>query len=154
MNPSTKDILDAINACVSDQVVVLPNDKNIILAAEQAVGMTGKQVRVVKSRSVPQGLAALLAVNPEEGVAENAPAMEEALGSVRTIEITPADNKWIINSLAVAPGELIMPEGATNRTLDLMAGHGLTWTILPYDRMQLNGGGIHCSTTPLIRDPV
>ena len=73
---------------------------------------------------------------------------------VRTIEITPADNKWIINSLAVAPGELIMPEGATNRTLDLMAGHGLTWTILPYDRMQLNGGGIHCSTTPLIRDPV
>jgi N-dimethylarginine dimethylaminohydrolase len=73
---------------------------------------------------------------------------------VRTIEITPADNKWIINSLAVAPGELIMPEGATNRTLDLMASHGLTWTILPYDRMQLNGGGIHCSTTPLIRDPV
>jgi len=73
---------------------------------------------------------------------------------VRTIEITPADNKWIINSLAVAPGELIMPEGATNRTLDLMAKHGLAWTILPYDKMQLNGGGIHCSTTPLIRDPV
>lgn len=72
---------------------------------------------------------------------------------VRTIEITPADNKWIINSLAVAPGELLMPEGATNRTLDRMAGHGLTWTILPYDKMQLNGGGIHCSTTPLIRDP-
>ena len=73
---------------------------------------------------------------------------------IRTIEITPADNKWIINSLAVAPGELIMPEGATNRTLDLMARHGLTWTILPFDKMQLNGGGIHCSTTPLIRDPV
>ncbi len=72
---------------------------------------------------------------------------------VRTIEITPADNKWIINSLAVAPGELLMPEGATNRTLDRMASHGLTWTILPYDKMQLNGGGIHCSTTPLIRDP-
>jgi arginine deiminase len=54
----------------------------------------------------------------------------------------------------VAPGELIMPEGATNRTLDEMAKHGLRWTILPYDKMQLNGGGIHCSTTPLIRDPV
>ncbi len=73
---------------------------------------------------------------------------------VRTIEITPADNKWIVNSLAVAPGELIMPEGATNRTLDEMAKHGLRWTILPYDKMQLNGGGIHCSTTPLIRDPL
>lgn len=73
---------------------------------------------------------------------------------VRTVEITPADNKWIINSLAVAPGELVMPEGATNRTLDQMARHGLKWTILPFDKMQLNGGGIHCSTTPLIRDPV
>lgn len=73
---------------------------------------------------------------------------------VRTIEITPADNKWIVNSLAIAPGELIMPEGATNRTLDQMAKHGLRWTTLAYDKMQLNGGGIHCSTTPLIRDPV
>ena len=73
---------------------------------------------------------------------------------VRTIEITPADNKWIINSLAVAPGELLMPEGATNRTLDQMAKLGLKWMVLPYDKMQLNGGGIHCSTTPLIRDPV
>lgn len=72
---------------------------------------------------------------------------------VRTIEITPADNKWIINSLAVAPGELIMPEGATNRTLDRLASHGVRWTVLPYSAMQLNGGGIHCSTTPLIRDP-
>jgi arginine deiminase len=73
---------------------------------------------------------------------------------VRTIEITPADNKWIVNSLAIAPGELIMPEGATNRTLDQMAKHGLRWTTLAYDKMQLNGGGIHCSTTPLIRDSV
>lgn len=73
---------------------------------------------------------------------------------IRTIEITPADNKWIVNSLAVAPGELIMPQGATNRTLDAMARHNIRWTVLPFDRMQLNGGGIHCSTTPLIRDPV
>jgi N-dimethylarginine dimethylaminohydrolase len=71
---------------------------------------------------------------------------------VRTIEISPADDKWIVNSLAVAPGELIMPEGATNRTLDKLAAAGVTWTTLPYGAMQLNGGGIHCSTTPLIRD--
>lgn len=71
---------------------------------------------------------------------------------VRTVEITPADNKWIVNSLAVAPGDLIMPEGATNRTLDKLAAAGVRWTVLPYDKMQLNGGGLHCSTTPLIRD--
>ena len=73
---------------------------------------------------------------------------------VRTVEITPADDKWIVNSLAVAPGELIMPEGATNQTLDRLAAAGVTWTTIPYRAMQLNGGGIHCSTTPLIRDPV
>lgn len=73
---------------------------------------------------------------------------------IRTVEISPADDKWIINSLAVTPGELIMPEGATNRTLDALAGHGVRWTVLPYSKMQLNGGGIHCSTTPLIRDSI
>lgn len=107
MNPSTKDILDAIEACSSDQVVVLPNDKNIILAAEQAAGMTGKQARVVKSRSVPQGLAALLAANPEEGVEENAAAMEEALGSVRTIEITLAARSTSIGGVKVEAGQVI-----------------------------------------------
>jgi N-dimethylarginine dimethylaminohydrolase len=73
---------------------------------------------------------------------------------IRTIEISPADDKWIVNSLAVAPGELIMPEGASTRTLDALARHGIRWTILPYGKMQSNGGGIHCSTTPLIRDAV
>ncbi|MEK7247144.1 MAG: hypothetical protein AAB092_01600, partial [Chloroflexota bacterium] len=107
MNPSTKDTLDAIEACSSDQVVVLPNDKNIILAAEQAAGMTGKQARVVKSRSVPQGLAALLAANPEEGVEENAAAMEEALGSVRTIEITLAARSTSIGGVKVEAGQVI-----------------------------------------------
>ncbi len=77
----------------------------------------------------------------------------KALG-IRTIEISPADNSWIVNSLAIAPGELLMPEGATNRTLDELARHEVRWTIIPFAAMQLNGGGIHCSTTPLIRDPV
>jgi N-dimethylarginine dimethylaminohydrolase len=73
---------------------------------------------------------------------------------VRTVEISPADDRWIINSLAVAPGELLMPEGASNQTLDALAKHGVSWTVIPYGKMQLNGGGIHCSTTPLIRDAV
>lgn len=71
---------------------------------------------------------------------------------IRTVEIGPADSSWIVNSLAVAPGRLIMPEGATNQTLDTLAGAGVTWVTIPYEEMQLNGGGIHCSTMPLVRD--
>ena len=71
---------------------------------------------------------------------------------VQTVEISPADDRWIINSLAVAPGELLMPPGATNQTFDALAKHGVSWSVIPYGKMQLNGGGIHCSTTPLIRD--
>ena len=73
---------------------------------------------------------------------------------IRSIEITPADDKWIVNSLAIAPGELPMPPGASNRTCDALGAAGIRWTVLDYGDMQLNGGGIHCSTTPLIRDPV
>lgn len=73
---------------------------------------------------------------------------------VRTIEIDPADDKWIVNSLAVAPGRLLMPEGASNRTLDALAAAGVTWITLPYAHVQANGGGLHCSTTPLVRDPL
>ena len=73
---------------------------------------------------------------------------------VRLIEINPMDDPWINNSLALAPGKLLMPEGATNRTLDALAKHDVSWTIVPYAAVQKNGGGIHCSTTPLRRDSV
>jgi N-dimethylarginine dimethylaminohydrolase len=73
---------------------------------------------------------------------------------VRLVEIEPADDPWINNSLATAPGRLLMPEGATNRTLDALARHGVTSTTIPYAAMHKNGGGIHCSTTPLRRDKV
>lgn len=72
---------------------------------------------------------------------------------IRTIEITPADSSWVVNCLAVSPGRIIMPEGASNRTLDELARHDVQMVVVPYDKMQLNGGGIHCSTSPLIRDP-
>ena len=71
---------------------------------------------------------------------------------IRTIEITPEDNGWIINGLAVRPGRVLMPPGASNRTLDLLAKHDVEIVTLPYDKVALNGGGIHCSTCPLVRD--
>lgn len=73
---------------------------------------------------------------------------------LRLIELNPADDSWINNSLAIAPGKLLMPEGASNRTFDTLAKHGMSWTVLPFDANHKNGGGIHCSTTPLRRDSV
>ena len=73
---------------------------------------------------------------------------------IRTIEIGPGDDGWIINSLAIAPGKVIMAEGATNRTLDRLASTGVTVITQPFAAMHLNGGGLHCSTTPLRRDPL
>jgi DAK2 domain fusion protein YloV len=107
MNPSIKEILAAVEACPSDEVIVLPNDKNIMMAAQQAAGATTKRVHVVPSRSMPQGLAALLAMNPEESVEENVAAMEEALGSVKTIEVTRAVRSTSVGGVVVSEGQVI-----------------------------------------------
>lgn len=71
---------------------------------------------------------------------------------IRTVELDPSDDGWINNSLAIGPGKLLMPEGASNRTLDRLAAQGVTWTTVPFEAVQANGGGLHCSTTPLRRD--
>lgn len=73
---------------------------------------------------------------------------------IRTVEATPGDDGWIVNCLAIAPGRLLMPEGASHETLDRLAKLDIDIRIVPYDKMHLNGGGIHCSTCPLTRDPI
>jgi N-dimethylarginine dimethylaminohydrolase len=73
---------------------------------------------------------------------------------IRVIEIDPADDPWIVNSLAIAPGRVIMAEGASNRTLDRLGAAGVTVMTQPFAAMHKNGGGLHCSTTPLRRDAV
>ena len=73
---------------------------------------------------------------------------------IHTVELDPSDDGWINNSLAIAPGKLLMPEGASNRPLDRLAAHGVTWPPIPFAAVQANGGGLHCSTTPLQRDRV
>ena len=77
----------------------------------------------------------------------------KALG-VRTVETTPDDDGWIVNCLAVRPGRVIMPPGVSPRTLDALDALNIEIVTLPYDKMALNGGGIHCSTCPLVRDPI
>lgn len=73
---------------------------------------------------------------------------------IRTIEITPQDSFWVVNCLAVRPGRVIMPRGISNRTMDALVKHGIDVIQIDYDKVALNGGGIHCSTCPLVRDSV
>lgn len=88
MNPSTEDILKAIDEVNADNVIILPNNSNIIMAAKQAAEVAEQNVAVVESKTVPQGMAAILAFNPTGELADNEATMKEALGSVKTGQIT------------------------------------------------------------------
>ncbi len=90
MNPSTQDILEAVNKVPAEIVYVLPNNKNIIMAAEQVNGLTPKEVVVIPSKTVPQGITAMLSFNPEGTKEENTQALTEALATVDTMQITYA----------------------------------------------------------------
>jgi len=90
MNPSTQDILEAVNKVPAETVFVLPNNKNIIMAAEQVDALTPKHVIVIPSKTVPQGVTAMLSFNPEGTEDENVEALTEALSTVDTMQITYA----------------------------------------------------------------
>ena len=90
MNPSTQDILEVVNKVPAETVYVLPNNKNIIMAAEQVDALTPKHVVVIPSKTVPQGVTAMLNFNPEGEEAENVEAMTESLATVDTMQITYA----------------------------------------------------------------
>jgi DAK2 domain fusion protein YloV len=106
-NPSIEEIFQAIQDVPTDKVIILPNNKNIILAAEGARDLSPKQVAVVPTRTTPQGFSALLALNPDGELAETAAAMTEMAGEVVTGEITRATRSVTIDGVAVNEGELI-----------------------------------------------
>jgi DAK2 domain fusion protein YloV len=101
MNPSTKDILQAVEATFSDNVIILPNNKNIILTANQVQSLTEKKIKVVPTKTIPQGVVALLAFDYEADFKANAEIMEKALSSVRTIEVTRSIRATKINGLQI-----------------------------------------------------
>ena len=90
MNPSTEDILEAVNKVPAETVFVLPNNKNIIMAAQQVDALSPKNVIVIPSKTVPQGVTAMLNFNPEGTAEENTQALTEALGTVDTMQVTYA----------------------------------------------------------------
>jgi len=77
----------------------------------------------------------------------------EDLG-IRTVEMNSADSPWVVNGLAISPGRVIMPRGLSEQTREALIRHGIEILEIDYDKLHLNGGGIHCSTCPLIRDSV
>jgi uncharacterized protein len=104
MNPSTQELVDAIEATPATEVLVLPNNSNVILAAEQAVALASKPVRVIPSRSVQAGLAAIVRYLPALTAAENEEAMLEALEGVATGEVTIASRDVELDGVAVRKG--------------------------------------------------
>jgi uncharacterized protein len=107
MNPSTQDLLEAINACRSREVFILPNNKNIILAAEQAATLTDRKVHVIPSRSVPQGIAAMLKWAPDEDSDKLAQEMKKALAEVETGEITFSVRDTVFGDMRIREGDIL-----------------------------------------------
>ncbi len=106
MNPSTADILDAIDKVNADTVFVLPNNKNIILAANQAKDLVdGKKVVVIPTKTVPQGVTAVINYIPDVSVADNEQAMIDAISSVRSGEVTYAVRDTVIDNVQIKQGD-------------------------------------------------
>jgi DAK2 domain fusion protein YloV len=107
MNPSTQDIVNAFENLPTDNIIILPNNKNIILAASQAKEVTVKNVQIIPSRNIPQGLAAMLVHNPDGNLEAVAEKMGKAIASVRTGEITVATRTVEIDGVSVQSGQVI-----------------------------------------------
>jgi DAK2 domain fusion protein YloV len=107
MNPSTQDILNSFENLPTDKVIILPNNKNIIMAANQAKDVTVKNVQVVPTRTVPQGLAAMLSLIPDGDVEAVAEKMTKAMSGVKTGEITVATRSVEIDGVVVKDGQVI-----------------------------------------------
>jgi len=107
MNPSTQDFLNSFENLPTDKIIILPNNKNIIMTANQAKEVTVKQVAVVPSRTIPQGLAAMLSLHPDEELSSIAEKMTKALEHVHTGEITVATRSVEIDGVNVKEGQVI-----------------------------------------------
>ena len=107
MNPSTQDMLLAVETLPYDQAILLPNNRNVILAAREVGKLTEKQVHVLETGSIPEGIEAVVAFNPERDASDNLRSMREAADRVQTIEVTHAVRDTRSNGLRVKKGDVI-----------------------------------------------
>jgi len=126
MNPSTQEILNAFENLPTDRVLILPNNKNIQLAADQARELTVKQVRVIPSRTIPQGIASMLAFASDGDLEAVTQAMTQALNAVESGEITLATRNVELDGVHVSEGQVI---GLHNGTL-VVSGDSIETALL------------------------
>jgi len=107
MNPSTEELLAAVDSLPHEQVIILPNNSNVVLTAQQAQGLAQREVGIVPTKTIPQGISALLALNYQADLEANVAAMEEAARAVQTIEITNAVRAARVNGTEVQEGQVI-----------------------------------------------
>jgi DAK2 domain fusion protein YloV len=107
MNPSAAQLLEAVEALGVDEVVLLPNNGNVVLTAEQAAGMSARRIAVVPTTSIPAGLAAMVAFDPDDDAVGNARTMEDALDGLQSAEITHAVRDSEVDGVAVLKGQAI-----------------------------------------------
>lgn len=107
MNPSTEDILEAANQINADHIIILPNNSNIILAATQAREISDKDIHVVPSKTIPQGITALIAFKEENSVEDNIKAMTQAAKEVKTGLVTYAIRDTVFNDLEIKKDQII-----------------------------------------------
>lgn len=122
MNPSTGELLRAVDQAPSDAVILLPNNSNIVLTAQQVVPLSKKRLVVVPTQTIPQGVAALMAYNYEADVETNAASMRRASDQIRTVEVTRAVRDAKVDGVQVEAGDAIaLVDGklvTTGRTLE------------------------------------
>ena len=135
MNPSVKEILAAVEAIDAQKVILLPNNKNIILTASQIQELTRKSIEVIPTRTLPQGVTALLTFNYESPLEENVKMMSEATKGVKTVEITTAARSTQIHGLKIKQGQAI---GIIDDTDLVAAGDDVTEVLFS----SLEKGGI------------
>jgi DAK2 domain fusion protein YloV len=126
MNPSTQEILDAVEDLPTDKIIILPNNKNIILAAQQAADITIKDVIVIPAVSIPQGVSAMLYLEPDGDFSKVVENMRSALGEIQSGELTIATRSVEIDGVAVKQGQVI---GLLNGKL-AVSGDDLTESLL------------------------
>ena len=107
MNPSIEELLSAVEETPTQQVIILPNNSNVILSAQQVVGLTQKEVYVIPSKTLPQGIAALISFNFEANFASNCQTMTQAINNVQTAEITTAVRSVQLGGVSVREGDFI-----------------------------------------------
>jgi DAK2 domain fusion protein YloV len=107
MNPSVHELWQAVESAPSDNIILLPNNKNIVAAASQVQSLTAKKLKVIPTRNIPQGIAAFLAFDYDLNLEQNAQVMEKAISKVKAIEVTRAMRGTRLNGLEIKKGQFI-----------------------------------------------